>query len=279
MPVRSAIDIGCRAEPSQDPAGRPTIAATTRSLSGRSRVTIRAEVRDARGQLEHGLRVRNTYLPTHDEAWRYLVEELRPDVALVQEALVTVPAALAGRGRFIAQGAWRKECRWGSGVYVPALEVTDIDAVDCEGVHAAAAIVNGPTGPVLVTSVHVGTQPEQERWLATLTEALGTKLPEHRMIVGGDFNAARRFDEVHGYTNYKAFFAGMQARGFFECHWRKNGREVQSFWGRKTVEKYQDDHFFVNESLGPQVVSCEVIDNADVRRLSDHGPAVLVIDV
>jgi hypothetical protein len=31
----------------------------------------------------------SSYRKSHDEAWRYLLQELRPDVALVQEALVT----------------------------------------------------------------------------------------------------------------------------------------------------------------------------------------------
>ena len=49
--------------------------------------------------------------------------------------------------------------------------------------------------------------------------------------------------------------------------------------GHACVEPYQDDHFFVSDSLGPRVRSCHVIDNEAVRVLSDHGPVELDIDL
>jgi len=71
----------------------------------------------------------------------------------------------------------------------------------------------------------------------------------------------------------------MGKGGFYEAHWAIHGKEVQSFWGRQAKEKYQDDHFFVTNAWASRVRSCNVVDNEVVRRVSDHGPVVLDLDV
>ena len=76
---------------------------------------------------------------THDEAWRYLTEELRPDIALVQEALLQESLGQTRRERLLVHGAWKRTCDWGSGVHSSVAAVEEVDSVECEGVHAASA--------------------------------------------------------------------------------------------------------------------------------------------
>jgi len=61
------------------------------------------------------------------------------------------------------------------------------------------------------------------------------------------------------------------------AYWRLHGCEQQTFWGRQTKAKYQDDYFFVSGALSARIRECEVIDNENVRRLNDHAPAQLEI--
>lgn len=219
------------------------------------------------------------YRPSHDEAWRYLVDELRPDLALVQETLLTPSVHLGSRGRLSARGAWSRTKDWGSAVYAPTLPIEDVTTIDTEGVHACSTTITTAEGPLVAVSLHVSTVDDQSARLAAVADGLATVASAQRMIIAGDFNAARRFDEVYPGMNYGKFFERMREVGFFECHWRLHGREVQTFWGKQTIEAYQDDHFFVNEDLGAKVTSCSAIDNAVVRRLSDHAPLELVIDL
>ncbi len=72
-------------------------------------------------------------------------------------------------------------------------------------------------------------------------------------------------------------FNSLADRGFYDCHWAVNGKEVQSFWGPEACEAYQDDHVFIDTDHASSVVNCEVIDNRIVRELSDHGPMLLVM--
>lgn len=224
----------------------------------------------------------------HDEAWSYLVEELHADVALVQESLLQASLAAPRPKHFFVRGAWKRSCDWGSGVYVRALPAEETEFAVGEGVHVAAARIQTRDGSVLAVSVHVSTDGDQEERLALLADSLAERARTERIIVGGDFNAARLFDENHGY-DFNAFFEAMRNGGFFECHWRMHGREEQTLWRKGTKEPYQDDHIFVSETLAPQVRACAVVDAEQIaagkppvavtRKLSDHGPVLLDVDL
>jgi endonuclease/exonuclease/phosphatase family metal-dependent hydrolase len=42
---------------------------------------------------------------------------------------------------------------------------------------------------------------------------------------------------------------------------------------------YQDDHIFITNDWTSRIRPCNVIDNKVVRRLSDHGPVEMDLDV
>lgn len=219
------------------------------------------------------------YRKYHDEAWTYLLDELRPDVALVQEAMVVkmraaadftvtlcdlAPRYDAGTAVLVREGLVASEApklSVGSATYVPTTKVST------------------PAGPLNVAAVHVYPGDEQHADLAKLVELLGSTFGDEPVLVGGDFNAARHFDKVYGGKKYARFFEAMDDAGFHDAHWAKHGCEIQSFWGRQAKEQYQDDHFFVSKSWASRVRLCSVVDNDTVRRVSDHGPVVLELEV
>lgn len=206
------------------------------------------------------------------------MNELRPDVALVQEALLSKVEAV--RDTFAV-----KVCELATGVdagtavLVRGRDVTDAKAIAVSASSYAATVeVKTEAGPLTVVSAHVFPGKEQHVDLARFVKLLAGTF-EGPVLVGGDFNSARRFDEVYGGKKHAGFFEAMAAAGFHEPHWRIHGKEVQSFWGRQAKEAYQDDHFFVSESWAGRVRECRVVDDAVVRRVSDHGPVVLEIEV
>ncbi len=220
-----------------------------------------------------------SYRLQHAEAWGYLLDKLQPDVALLQETLLTPPSLASGRGRLIARGAFHGTKNWGSGVFLASPGVQEL-LTDCEGVHIAAARGEMPGGAVnfVNLSVHAPARKSQLDALRKLVGAVTKLAREGRLVVGGDFNAARLWDDAKHKTAYRPFFEAMAAAAFYDCTWRKNGREQQSFWRDEGALPLQDDHIFVNETWGAKVSQCSVIDNAEVRRLSDHGPVLLVVD-
>jgi len=231
-----------------------------------------------------------SYRGKHDQAWLYLLEELQPDVALVQESLLQASLLAPRRGRSFARSAWGKTQDWASGIHVVGLPAEEIDFDVCEGVHAVAVRLETASGPVTAVSVHVSTGDDQEDRLTKFADVCAEHGRAERMIIGGDFNAARLFDKVYpGQHDFGAFFDGMERRGFSDCHWRIHGRENRTFWRQGDALPYQDDHLFVSETLAPRVRRCVVVDDewvasgnpptAVAQDLSDHGPVLLELDL
>lgn len=127
-------------------------------------------------------------------------------------------------------------------------------------------------------SAHVAPDQHHKQNLRALVDALTPALSGRRFVLGGDFNAARHWGEVYPSSDQSWFFAELARRGVEDCHWSLHGREVQTFFGRQTVERYQTDHLFADAASLRAVAECVVQDYAAVRGLSDHAPVVLRFD-
>lgn len=218
------------------------------------------------------------YRKSHDEAWDYLLHELRPNVALVQEALVE-KIKEARRSHTVILCDMDSGVTAGTAVLIHGLDVNMVPSVAVSShTYSAAAEIRTPAGPLIVIGVHVYPGDEQAADLKRLAELFSTAFVNSAILVGGDFNAARHFDKVYGRNKYRPFFAAMETAGLRDVHWDIFGREIQSFWGRQTKEPYQDDHLFITKTWSKRVLSCSVIDNEFVRRVSDHGPLLLELD-
>jgi len=213
----------------------------------------------------------STYAPTHQAAWRYLLETLKPDVALVQEALLSSEPLVRPFGSFV----WSKTRPRASGTGIFVRSGVDFSPIEVsiDGSYAAALRVAVRGVPTDVVSLHVG--PETRRNLETLRAWLEDHvLPDNPFVVGGDLNSSRSFAPWHS-----AYLTGLSTLGLHDCHWSLHKKESPSFWGRQSAgARYQDDHFFTNRSLGQFARVCEVVDNENTRRFSDHGPLTLELD-
>jgi endonuclease/exonuclease/phosphatase family metal-dependent hydrolase len=202
---------------------------------------------------------------THAAAWRYLLDCLKPDVALVQEALSSADSLVVEHGSVV----WCTPRRGGTGVFVRhGMEFTRLER-SVKGSYVAAVSIRVLGRATQAISVHVG--PESWRNQVWLRAWLLGQLSDGPLVVGGDFNVSREYSAKH-----KAYLSGLSADGFHDCHFAKQGEEKPSFWGWQSgTAKYQDDHFFTSPSLGSAVRDCDVVDNALTRLLSDHGPITL----
>jgi len=219
------------------------------------------------------------YRKSHGEAWDYLLRELHPDVALIQEALVA-KIEEARQDHSVTVCDLGPGVTAGTAVLVRGLEVRGVPNVAISShTYTATTEICTPAGPLTVVSVHVYPGKEQHTDLKRLVDLLGSASGQQSVLVGGDFNAARHYDDVHGGKKYKTFFAAMEEAGLHDVHWGIHGREVQSFWGHQTTEPYQDDHFFITKAWSAHIHSCNVVDNEVFRRVSDHGPVMLELDI
>lgn len=221
---------------------------------------------------------RSRYRRRHAEAWTYVLAELDPDVLLVQEALLS--SIESARCDAVALCTLADGVDAGTAVLVRGTSAAPVE-VQAIGAstYFACARLDAVAGPLVVGSVHVYPGHRHAQDLAELTRVASSLSDDAAVLIGGDFNAARRFDEVYGGTKHRSFFEGMGARGLRDVHFALHGREVQTFWGHQAKEKYQDDHFFLSESWAARVRSCQVVDNETVRELSDHAAVVLELRI
>jgi len=207
------------------------------------------------------------YGPTHENAWNYLLEQLQPDVALVQESKLAASGWVADRGSLFWGDHWRG---WGTGIFVRKGLSAVERQLPSEGSFVAAADVGEGSTILTVASIHVAPTKEKRRHLQNLIDVLFPALKGRAFVAGGDFNAARSYGQ--GW-----FFAELAERGLHDCHWDLHGQEGRSFWGQHGLEAIPGDYFFVDAATG-RASACYVVDNEEVRRLSDHGPVLLHLD-
>jgi hypothetical protein len=194
---------------------------------------------------------------THDAAWRWVFDALKPEILLCQEC---VPPHWVRQERNVlwSQAYPGSKQPWGTGLVtsfpcepapVPALDVwfktirSSVPGKDeLAGIHQAGTwFVTGrveiPTlGPTLVGSFHSPAYPiEKERldgvditamklkrnpdlWLTDVVFHHVRPLLGTKVLVGGDFNASRLLDKRSGAGGNNEFFDRIAKEGFVSLH-------------------------------------------------------------
>lgn len=215
------------------------------------------------------------YCKFRDPAWSLLLKLTR-DVALIQEAMLDVPARVRDEGALFLEPAYGTQT-WGSGIFVRPWLLARQIPISSPGSYVIAAEIGEGAAAFIAASVHVCPDKNQRASLRTLIDTLCPIFHGRHFVLGGDFNAARHWDVVYGKNVYGWFFDELASRGFHDAHFGLHGRETQSYWGR-AIEKYQLDHFFVPASSRKSVQSCEVLSECELGALSDHSPILMKLE-
>jgi endonuclease/exonuclease/phosphatase family metal-dependent hydrolase len=207
----------------------------------------------------------------HSEAWRFLLEKLKPDVALVQEAVP--PEDLDRSVAFVRPWARRM---WGSAIVTAPGRIRKTFADSSGGPVVVAEMEDG----AIMASIHA--RIVKGRTIPTLRHTLKRVLPRlkgRRCVIGGDLNTARGAAAIWPRHGHREFFESLTGMGLYDCHWELNGRESRSFWGEVSPHELQLDHLFVDLETGRagRVTECWIETTGEVRELSDHSPIIAEI--
>jgi exonuclease III len=213
-----------------------------------------------------------------EDAWDYLINELKPDIALLQEA---VPSdELEKKSKICWQPIKRRG--WGSGIYCPERSLIEIplESVQYRGWVVAAKVIVGDS-EIVLASIHV---PIINNWAYPYIEEIFDLIHPHiegkQFIVGGDLNSCRLIDEVHGSTHHNAFFNRIESSDFYNCVKPFYNGEPQTFFGIQAKNPYQDDHLFINEDSKERLKSCTVLEYKEPLSLySDHVPVIIDLNI
>jgi endonuclease/exonuclease/phosphatase family metal-dependent hydrolase len=234
-------------------------------------------------------------------AWDHLVQDLQPDVALLQEVHEEDAQRWHGvDGISIVFCRFRPDLVWGSAVLTRGLPVAPVDVSNhiwLSRLWGSVIVADVGTGDdvLRVASVHaqaraipksdlVGVDTTdlsvpgfKDVWplyviFHDLNDLLCPLEPPIPFLVGGDLNAARDLDKPGRVTGNNAFFDLARDRGFRSLTEDRWGEERQTFH-RSDSAPYQLDHLLSDASTAG-LLGTPIIDDAAVTELrhSDHTP-------
>ncbi len=232
------------------------------------------------------------YKKYFEEAWDYYLKEIDADIIFFQEARPS--KVIENDKEHLVWNEFGGKRPWGSGVFSKKYKLTEeIIKTECKGAFSIANTNiedkkltfislyglregNGPTKGYSMTNLH--------RMLSDLTGILNGHINGKRKIVlGGDFNASIQFDDIYGqkYTPnaHKIFFERIKDFGLFNCFNPFYKDYVQTLRHHISKVKWQNDYFFISESISKRLINCEVIDSNKARKYSDHNPIVITLDL
>lgn len=219
---------------------------------------------------------------SHDNAWKYYLDEISADYYLFQEA--HPPEWVADEYNLV----WEKigETRaWGSGVVskdYPLREV-EIDTEFRGAVMVAESEFSSEREFILISLYgllediggNVYSIPNLHRMLSDLTALL--TYGKRNVILGGDLNASEQIDDVYNLGTHRIFFDRLEAFGLTNCFEPFYDDYIQTHRHPKSDREWQNDYFFISDKLADSLHSCKVIDNEDVRKHSDHNPVLITL--
>lgn len=214
-----------------------------------------------------------------DSVWRYILDENKPDFALLQEC--RYPGKVFEAQNNLILNIIGGTRNWGSGIYSKTQKINEIfETSEYRGWVTLGETVSTINHTLLV-SLHakLAGVPYVVPYLQKLLGSLRPLFKEYEnIIIAGDFNAARLYDDVYpqfpAHTKHKLLFEWIEKDlGLVDCHFKLNGKEIQTMRG-KSRNPYQNDHIFVSKHLSQRLISCKVLANKEIIKLSDHNPIV-----
>jgi endonuclease/exonuclease/phosphatase family metal-dependent hydrolase len=217
------------------------------------------------------------YSSQHDKAWDYLCNNIKPDIALLQEVK---PPSWVPRRTLVFEEITKG---WGTSIYTPSLPLSREHSSLYPGRVALASTMLGGDGdsPLLIASIHAPIiNGRVFPHLGNIFAEVESKRYTRSAIIGGDLNSARLCEKVWPGYGHGPFFERIDSGDpWIDCCRRFNSAEIQTFFRDTCVHPFQDDHIFVSRDLSDCLRSCNVVKNDLTRSVSDHIPLIAELDL
>jgi exonuclease III len=102
-----------------------------------------------------------------------------------------------------------------------------------------------------------------------------------RFVIGGDFNAALRYDLFHRYSSvgsgYTRWFMKARDAGWRAAHPKFHSGEERTLFrkGLPEGENHQVDHLFTDDTTWDQLTRCDVLHVPYLNEFTDHAPLAM----
>jgi len=209
-----------------------------------------------------------------NKAWSFLRNELAPDLALLQE--VSHPELLEGENMLLKSISRR----WGTAIYTRNMQIEELDFEGYPGRVAVAELQTSTMQKLVAVSVHAPIiNGRVFPYLSEIFDQIEEIVSGRMFIVGGDLNTARLAEKVWPGHGHGPFFERLNRSILFVCFRKFHHEEQQTIFRPGGKHPFQDDHLFTNHDIADCVKSCNAINNAATRSLSDHIPIIAEINL
>lgn len=236
--------------------------------------------------------------------WTYLADSVKPDVALIQEAMVPegFPHPSVHRPEGIGGGR-----NWGSAIvsYGPLLNgVTHAKNAPLMQTFPGTVMVADVNleGGSTITAVSLYGAIEHGFAVTTVHKQISDLQPlfdsnrGDQVLLGGDFNCSTQLEPPYRYQDAN-LFERLRVLGLVDlleltrdsrtslpncvCDDVPNCGHVQTQRHRSSPIPWQNDYLFASEKLARKLTDCYAIDDGDPDpwSLSDHCPVVAAFDM
>lgn len=230
------------------------------------------------------------------QVWDYLDNKLCPDIALLQEAVPPENRYSSNNKVFLKV---EERDKWSSGIISKTFRLITLDLVTMINMpkkfrySVVAADISQENSSILgknvkLTAISIYNN-INELWGATgnlhiilsyLTPLLLNKFGKREFIIGGDLNTSLQWENQNRKwrgMSQKILFGRIKDFDLINCTEKLCGQHVQTYRDKRSDVHWQNDYLFVSTGLERYLVSCDVVDNPEVQKLSDHYPLVLEI--
>ncbi|MCX7000553.1 MAG: hypothetical protein NT106_09715 [Candidatus Sumerlaeota bacterium] len=211
----------------------------------------------------------------HDKAWDYLCNDIKADIALLQE--VKPPSWLPCH-TIVFEEITRG---WGTAIYIPLLPLSRGYLSRYPGRVALAYTILDGDFPLFIASIHAPIiNGHVFPHLNNIFAELESKKHVSSAVIGGDLNSARLAEKVWPGNGHGPFFERIDSGDpWIDCCRRFNTVELQTFFRDTCVYPFQDDHIFASRDLSGCIRTCNVMNNDLTRSVSDHIPLIVELDL
>ena len=236
-----------------------------------------------------------TYKRTNSRAWQQ-VAACAPDVALLQEVL-RPPAWVPDSEVVFTPYGHSNDI--GTAIWTPGADPqrADLPTTWLQALPPQVTVVEADLGGTrwLLASIHADTKELSRGALPPLKDGMGcstsgkvfpldliladlaVQTRGRRFIVGGDLNAALRFDALYSGTSAlygnAEWFGKAAAAGWRALHPKFHVGEQRTFFRPgKPEEAFQLDHLLCDQKTWDAAVGCDVLQVPYLAELSDHAP-------
>lgn len=210
---------------------------------------------------------------SHNEAWAYLKNKIKPDLALLQEVS---PVELRKNEHFSFK---QIHGGWGTALFSQNMPITELPFQRYPE-RVVAAKIKLTEQEIIAISIHAPIINQRVfPYLDKIFDEIEVLVGDHSFIVGGDLNTARLAEKVWPGHGHGQFFERISKGKFFDCIQKFFVEEPQTVFRPNQKFPFQDDHIFVSHDLIGKVESCEILDNNITRALSDHVPVAIELNL